>query len=99
MIDSILLAATRISTFVQQQPLTNASGFFFARDERLFLVSSRHVLIDRAEPAFSPTGSRSSCMSTRPIWPSRSASRFPCTATVAASGGRAAIPPATSTWR
>ena len=52
MIDSILLAATRISTFVQQQPLTNASGFFFARDERLFLVSSRHVLIDRPSRHF-----------------------------------------------
>ena len=30
--------------------LTNASGFFFARDERLFLVTSRHVLVD------TPTG-------------------------------------------
>jgi S1-C subfamily serine protease len=26
--------------------LTNASGFFFERDERLFLVTSRHVVID-----------------------------------------------------
>lgn len=52
MIDSILLAATRISTFLQQQPLTNASGFFFARDGRLFLVSSRHVLIDEPSRHF-----------------------------------------------
>jgi len=46
MIDSLLLAATRILTFEHQRGLTNASGFFFERDERLFLVTSRHVLID-----------------------------------------------------
>ena len=46
MIESILLAATRITTFHQQQALTNASGFFFRRDEQLFLVTSRHVLFD-----------------------------------------------------
>ncbi len=45
-IDSLLLTAARIGTFEHQRPLTNASGFFFARDERLFLVTSRHVLID-----------------------------------------------------
>lgn len=46
MIDSLLLAATRVLTFEQQRPLTNASGFFFKHDERLFLVTSRHVLVD-----------------------------------------------------
>ncbi len=46
MIESLLLTAVRISTFTGQAPLTNASGFFFERDERLFLVSSRHVFID-----------------------------------------------------
>ena len=46
MIDSLLLAATRIATFEHQRPMTNASGFFFERDDRLFLVTSRHVLID-----------------------------------------------------
>ncbi len=46
MIDSLLLAATRIATFEHQLPMTNASGFFFERDDRLFLVTSRHVLID-----------------------------------------------------
>ena len=46
MIESLLLAATRVITFEQQEPLTNASGFFFERDGRLFLVTSRHVLID-----------------------------------------------------
>jgi hypothetical protein len=45
-IDSLLLAATRISTFELDKPLTQASGFFFERDDRLFLVTSRHVLID-----------------------------------------------------
>jgi hypothetical protein len=45
-IDSLLLAAARIGTFELDRGLTNASGFFFRRDERLFLVTSRHVLID-----------------------------------------------------
>jgi S1-C subfamily serine protease len=52
MIESILLATTRILTFEQQRPLTNASGFFFQRDERLFLVTSRHVLIDEPSKHF-----------------------------------------------
>lgn len=47
MIDSLLLAATRISTFEHDRALTGASGFFFERDGRLYLVTSRHVLIDR----------------------------------------------------
>lgn len=46
MIDPLLLTAARVVTFEQQRPLTNASGFFFERDERLFLVTSRHVLVD-----------------------------------------------------
>jgi S1-C subfamily serine protease len=46
MIDSLLFAVTRIATFEHDRGLTNASGFFFARGERLYLVTSRHVLID-----------------------------------------------------
>ena len=46
MIDPILLTTTRILTFCGRQALTNASGFFFEREGRLFLVSSRHVMID-----------------------------------------------------
>jgi S1-C subfamily serine protease len=45
-VDPLFLAAPRVSTFHGTQPLTNASGFFFARDERLYLVTSRHVVID-----------------------------------------------------
>lgn len=52
MIDSLLLTAARICTFQQQRALTNASGFFFSRDERLFLVTSRHVLLDEASLHF-----------------------------------------------
>ena len=47
MIESLLLTTTRLSTFDGDQPLTSASGFFFERDERLFLVTSRHVVIDK----------------------------------------------------
>lgn len=46
MVESLLLTAARVVTFYQQQRLTNASSFFFAPDDRLFLVTSRHVLLD-----------------------------------------------------
>jgi S1-C subfamily serine protease len=39
-------------TSLQKRLLTNASGFFFARDERLFLVTSRHVVIDEPSRHF-----------------------------------------------
>ncbi len=52
MIESLLLTAARILTFEQQRALTNASGFFFERDERLFLVTSRHVVIDEPSKHF-----------------------------------------------
>lgn len=52
MIESLLLTAARILTFDQQQPLTNASGFFFERDDRLFLVTSRHVVFDEPSKHF-----------------------------------------------
>ncbi|MBL9127952.1 MAG: trypsin-like peptidase domain-containing protein [Verrucomicrobiales bacterium] len=45
MIDPLLHSAARVRTFAGEQALTNASGFFFERDDRLFLVTSRHVLI------------------------------------------------------
>ena len=44
--ESILLTTVRVNTHVGQQPLTTATGFFFLRDDRLFLVSSRHVFND-----------------------------------------------------
>lgn len=46
MIESLLLTAVRIYTYQKDKLLTNASGFFFRRDEKLFLVSSRHVMFD-----------------------------------------------------
>ncbi len=48
LVDPLFLAAPQVSTFVGTHPLTNASGFFFERDARLYLVTSRHVLIDEA---------------------------------------------------
>ena len=47
MIEPLLLTTARVSTFFGTQALTGASGFFFQRDERLYLVTNRHVLIDR----------------------------------------------------
>jgi S1-C subfamily serine protease len=46
MIEPLLLTTARVSTFDNKRPLTGASGFFFERDGRLFLVTSRHVVID-----------------------------------------------------
>ncbi len=52
MIESLLLTAARLLTFDHTRPLTNASSFFFERDERLFLVTSRHVMIDEPSKHF-----------------------------------------------
>jgi hypothetical protein len=46
MIEPLLLTAARVVTFDGDQQLTNASGFYFERDEKLFLITSRHVLAD-----------------------------------------------------
>ena len=48
MIESLLLAVTRVSTISADKLLTNATGFFFERDGRLYLVTSRHVVLDEA---------------------------------------------------
>ncbi len=52
MVESLLLTTARIVTFHGQRALTNASAFFFERDERLFLVTSRHVLVDEPSKHF-----------------------------------------------
>ncbi len=46
MTESLLLTATQVSTFDGAHLLTRASGFFFAREHSLFLVTSRHVVFD-----------------------------------------------------
>jgi hypothetical protein len=48
MIESLLLSVTRVSTLLGEQQLTSATGFFFERDGRLFLVTNRHVVLDEA---------------------------------------------------
>lgn len=52
MIEPLLLTTTRVSTFDGRRPLTGASGFFFERQGRLFLVTSRHVLLDEPSNHF-----------------------------------------------
>jgi hypothetical protein len=47
MIDPLLLTSARVTTYQQSQLLTNASGFFFERNDRLFLVTSLHVMSDQ----------------------------------------------------
>lgn len=46
MIESILLAITQISTFEYNNILTRATGFFFERNKKLFLITNRHVFKD-----------------------------------------------------
>lgn len=52
MIESLLLSTVRVSTFSGRCHLTGATGFLFERDDRLFLVTTRHVVIDQATRHF-----------------------------------------------
>ena len=52
MTEPLLLSTTQVSTFRGRQLLTAATSFFFARDGRLFAVTSRHVLHDPATGHF-----------------------------------------------
>ncbi|MGO9133014.1 MAG: serine protease [Methylovirgula sp.] len=52
MIDPLLLTTVRIATFKGDLGLTNATGFFFERDKRLFLATSRHVVFDEPTQHF-----------------------------------------------
>jgi hypothetical protein len=52
MTEPLLFTTTRVSTFRGRQPLTAATAFFFARDERLFAVTCRHVLHDEPSGHF-----------------------------------------------
>ena len=45
--ESILFCATQVATYLGDNYLTNATGFFFRRNEKLFLVTSRHVFFDK----------------------------------------------------
>jgi len=45
-VEPLLLTAVHISTFQGSAHLTGATGFFFKREERLYLVTNRHVLLD-----------------------------------------------------
>jgi hypothetical protein len=52
MIEPLLLTTVRVSTFDGRRLLSCASGFFFEREGRLFLVTSRHVMIDAPSKHF-----------------------------------------------
>lgn len=52
MIEPLLLTTAKVSTFDSERLLTGATGFFFERDARLFLVTSRHVVIDTPSKHF-----------------------------------------------
>ena len=48
MIESLPLAVTRVTTLAGDKFLSNATGFFFERDGKLFVVTNRHVVFDEA---------------------------------------------------
>lgn len=45
-VDGLLQTTTRITTFAADRRLSSASAFFYRDDERLFLISNRHVFAD-----------------------------------------------------
>ncbi len=47
-VPSLFFTTAQVTTFVGTQELTHASGFFFEREDRLYLVTSRHVFQDMA---------------------------------------------------
>jgi hypothetical protein len=46
MIESLPLAVTRVTTLAGDKFLSNATGFFFEREGKLFVVTNRHVVFD-----------------------------------------------------
>ena len=51
-VEPVLLTVCCIKTLCDGKMLTNASGFYFKRDSKLFLITSRHVLYDEATGHF-----------------------------------------------
>jgi len=51
-VDPLLLTTARLMTCEGTRILTNATCFFFARGKRLFLVTSRHVMVDAPSKHF-----------------------------------------------
>ena len=45
-VPALFLTTAQVSTFAGTQELTHATGFFFEREDRLYLVTSRHVFQD-----------------------------------------------------
>ncbi|HEU4621202.1 MAG TPA: serine protease [Burkholderiaceae bacterium] len=52
MVESLLLTSVPIATYLGDRLLTRATGFFFERDARLYLVTSRHVVVDAPSAHF-----------------------------------------------
>ncbi|TGL61189.1 serine protease [Leptospira ognonensis] len=46
MIEPLLLSVTSVITKFGTQQLTSATGFFFERENRLYLITARHVVLD-----------------------------------------------------
>ena len=80
MIEPLLLTTTQVVTFAGTSELTRATGFYFERDERLFLITSRHVLFD-APSKHSPDGIEIRCVPTPRTSRNRCGTRCRCTAT------------------
>jgi hypothetical protein len=94
MIEPLLLTSARVSTFAGQRLLTGASGFFFEREGRLFLVTSRHVMVDEPSAHFpNRIEIELHTDASPPVFPCL------CIATARACGGRAGIRAGRLMWR
>ncbi len=51
-VESILLAVVHIDTYLYQQILTSATGFYFQQNDQLFLITNRHVVRDEGNGHF-----------------------------------------------
>jgi len=47
-VEPLLLSTTLIKTWFENNLMTSATGFFFETDTSLFLITSRHVVLDEA---------------------------------------------------
>ena len=48
LLDKMFLRVAKIQTYTGSRPLTNATGFFYLHDRFLYLVTSRHVVVNPA---------------------------------------------------
>ena len=80
-IEPLLLSVTPIGTYSADTLLTRATGFFFQRDSKLFLVTSQHVFRDDKTGHLPDRLQVTLHVDPKNVIPSQSSSRFRYTGT------------------